>query len=124
MFFVFQQGPIGLDGPKGEPVSILFSSTWLPSTKLQAKAKRDNVPVLYSYYFQGRQGDKGQKGDGGVSSGIDVFSTVKVMEESRSYFIADPTFHFHSFSELIKIPIEKNKNSTMFFSIFSCASPL
>lgn len=81
-------------------------------------------PVLYSYYFQGRQGDKGQKGDGGVSSGIDVFSTVKVMEESRSYFIADPTFH--SFSELIKIPMEKkeNKNSTMFFSIFSLLPPL
>lgn len=95
-----------MDGPKGEAVSISHPD-YHQAKKLQAKEKRDNVSVLYSYYFQGRQGDKGQKGDGGVSSGIDVFSTVKVMKESRSYFIADPTFHFHSFSELIKIPMKK-----------------
>lgn len=35
--------------------------------------------------LQGRQGDKGQKGDGGVSSGIDVFSTVKVKKRSIFY---------------------------------------
>jgi hypothetical protein len=35
---MLKQGPIGLDGPKGEAVSITF-----PKKKLQATKKRDNV---------------------------------------------------------------------------------
>jgi hypothetical protein len=41
---------------------------------------------LVLLHFQGRQGDKGQKGDGGVSSGVDVFSTVKVKEKYEAIF--------------------------------------
>ena len=46
MFF-FKQGPIGLDGPKGEAVSISHPD-YRQAQKLQAKEKRDNVSVLYS----------------------------------------------------------------------------
>lgn len=63
--FCFSQGPIGLDGPKGEPVSY-----------------RNQLQPKYSYVrFQGRPGDKGQKGQPG-SAGLDVLQAVKVSKFS------------------------------------------
>lgn len=57
--------------------------------------------------LQGRPGEKGQKGDVGVSSGVDVFSSkVKKIELSlktrdsnnkpKAILFVDPTFHFVS----------------------------
>lgn len=59
----YLQGPIGLDGPKGETVNTVI--------KFLRKKHFQHL------YLQGRPGDKGQKGDLG-NPGIDVIQAVKV----------------------------------------------
>lgn len=58
-----------MDGPKGEPVSFIINFNLI---KFKMR-----VEILILFNFQGRAGDKGQKGEGG-SPGFDVFSAVKV----------------------------------------------
>lgn len=86
---------------------------------MELERKRDNVHVLHTFaLLQGRQGDKGQKGDGGVSSGVDVFSTVKVMKAPKRFLLfAQHSLTSHSPSELIKIPTLANKKIPQFFSL-------
>lgn len=72
MFSFIFQGPIGLDGPKGDPVSVLHLYILSVITRFVV-----NVLTCAFASTQGRPGDKGQKGEHG-SPGFDVFSAVKV----------------------------------------------